>query len=238
MEYLNHLLCEFSEEARRGLGRSATIVPLAPGDILQAQGEPATRVYFVEAGLVSLVRIQENGDRLEAGLVGREGMVGAAASPGPAFTEATVEVAGHAVRIEAKALQSLIEADAQVRDVLTRYQLFQLEEAQLNAACNASHPMDERLAKWVLRCIDRVEGLQLSLTQERIAEMLGVQRTTVTASLQRLAAKGVVRTGRGLIEVLDRKRLEGESCECYAHAAKRLPELGFPEAAEESACAA
>jgi|KBSSwiStaDraftv2_1062776.scaffolds.fasta_scaffold14692_3 CRP-like cAMP-binding protein len=238
MEHLNHLLCALPEDVRRKLSRRTTLVTLNVGETLQAQGEPESHWYFVESGLVSLARIQDNGDRLEAGLVGREGMVGSLTGQGQAFTEATVEIAGRAVRIKASAMQALMGDDPDVREVLTRYQQFQLEEAQLNAACNASHTIDERLAKWLLRCLDRVDGLQLELTQEFVAEMLGVQRTTVTASLQRLAAKDVLRTGRGVIEVLCRKRLLAQSCECYGHAAERLPELGFPEVADESACAA
>jgi len=238
MEHLNHLLCELPAAVRQKLDRRATPVTLTAGKTLQAQGEPETYCYFVESGLVSVARIQDNGDRPEAGLVGREGMVGSLTGAGPAFTEARVEISGHAVRIEAPVLQALMEADADVRDLLTRYLRYQLEEAQLNAACNASHAFDERLAKWLLRCLDRVDGLQLPLTQEFIAEMLGVQRTTVTASLQRFAGKGVLRTRRGLIEVLCRKRLLTQSCECYTQAAERLPELGFPEVDEQSACAA
>jgi CRP-like cAMP-binding protein len=238
MQHLNHLLCELPEAMRRKLSRRALHLDLKAGKTLQAQGEPETHCFFVESGLVSLARIQDNGDRLEAGLVGREGMVGSLTGQGEAFTEARVEIPGHAVRVELSALQALMEADAEVRDVLTRYQRYQLEEAQLNAACNASHAIDERLAKWLLRCLDRVDGLELPLTQEFVAEMLGVQRTTVTASLQRLAARDVLRTRRGTIEVLCRKRLLAQSCECYGQAAERLPELGFPEAAEQSACAA
>lgn len=238
MEHLNHLLCELPDAVRRKLVRRMKRVDLTAGDVLQPQGEPEACAYFPEAGLISLSRIQPDGERVEAGLVGREGFVGSLAGEGVAFTEAKVEMPGVAYSVDARVLQILMAEDADVRDVLARYQRYQLEEAQLNAACNASHSIDQRLSKWLLRCLDRVDGPQLSLTQEFVAEMLGVQRTSVTASLQRLSAKGAIRTGRGVIEVLDRQRLTGQSCECYGQAAERLPELGFPEVADESACAA
>lgn len=238
MEHLNHLVCELPEDVRRKLIAKATHVRLKAGDVLQAQGEPESGCFFPESGLISLSRIQADGARVEAGLIGREGFVGSLAGDGVAFTEAKVELAGAAHRIDASALQALFVEEPAVLDVLARYQRYQLEEAQLNAACNASHGIEQRLAKWLLRCLDRVDTQRLPLTQEFVAEMLGVQRTTVTACLQKLGATGSIRTSRGVIEVRSRDRLKAHSCDCYVQAAERLPELGFPEAADESACAA
>jgi CRP-like cAMP-binding protein len=238
MEHLNHLLCELPDTSRRNLSRRMMRVSLSVGHTLQEQGGPEADVYFPESGLISLTRIQPGGERVEAGLIGREGFIGSVAGDSVAFTEAKVEMPGEAFCIDARVLQLFMDEDAEIRDVLARFQRYQLEEAQLNAACNASHSIDQRLSKWLLRCLDRVDGPLLALTQEFVAEMLGVQRTSVTASLQRLVAKGAIRTGRGVIEVLDRKRLNACSCECYAQAAERLPELGFPEAADDGACAA
>lgn len=238
MEHLNHLLCELPDAVRRKLVQRMTVVTLTPGETLQAQGEPEADAYFPESGLISLTRIQPSGERVEAGLVGREGFIGSLAGDGVAFTEAKVEMPGEAWSVDVRVLQTFMAEDDHIRDVLARYQRYQLEEAQLNAACNASHTVDQRLSKWLLRCLDRVDGPRLSLTQEFVAEMLGVQRTSVTAALQKLVARGAIRTGRGVIEVLDRRRLLGQSCDCYSQAAERLPELGFPEAADESACAA
>lgn len=238
MEHLNHLLCELPDATRRKLTRRMTHVVLKAGETLQAQGEPEVCAYFPESGLISLSRIQPDGERVEAGLIGREGFIGSLAGDGVAFTEAKVEMPGEAHCIDVRVLQIFLDEDADVRDVLARYQRYQLEEAQLNAACNANHAIEQRLSKWLLRCLDRIDGTTLALTQEFVAEMLGVQRTSVTAALQRLVTKGVVRTGRGVIEVLDRDRLLPHACECYGQATERLPELGFPEVADESACAA
>lgn len=238
MEHLNHLLCELPDDVRRKLVAKAQPVRLKAGMTLQAQGEPEPYCYFPESGLVSLSRIQPAGERVEAGLVGREGCVGSVAGEGLAFTEAKVEMSGEAWRIESASLQALALAEPAVLDVMARYQRYQLEEAQLNAACNASHGIEHRLSKWLLRCLDRVDGTKLPLTQEFVAEMLGVQRTTVTACLRKLAETGAIRTSRGVIEVMSRSQLEAHACDCYSQATERLPELGFPVVADESACAA
>jgi CRP-like cAMP-binding protein len=238
VEFQNHLLCQLSAEVRTDIAERGRHVRFRHGEIIQGQGERRRHCVFVESGLVALTRMLTDGSRVEAGLVGREGLIGSISAPAIAFTEAKAETAVEAISIESSVLHALASQDPVLRDVLARYHQYQLEEAQLNAVCNASHHIEARLAKWLLRCLDRVDTLTLKLTQELLAEMLGVQRTTVTAALQRLVAAGVLRTGRANIEVLDRARLEAASCECYAHAAERLPELGLPEATDRSVCPA
>lgn len=238
MDFRNHLLCELSDFGRRELATRLRPVTLRHGEILQYQAEEQRYCFFIESGVVTRTRMLADGGQVEAGLVGREGMVGSLAGPSPAFTQAKVEIAGEALRIEAEMLRSLLPEISGLRDVLARYHQFQLEEAQLNAVCNVSHSIDERLAKWLLRCLDRIDEARLKVTQEFLAEMLGVQRTTVTAALQRLGAHGAVRTGRAAVEVVDRDGLEDLACECYEHAAARLPELGLPEASDRTECPA
>lgn len=238
MEIRNHLLCEFPEDARQSLLRAASRHALTPGRVLQAQGDPERYCYFLESGLVSLSRLQKEGERLEAGLIGREGMVGSLEAPSRAFTEARVEVGGEALRIELAIVSATAATDVRIADVIARYRRFQLEEAQLNAACNATHAIEARLSKWLLRCLDRLDGPLLELRQDFVAEMLGVQRTTITAALGRMAERGAVKTGRGSIAVTNRSLLEARACECYELTVERLPELGFPTVADESACAA
>jgi CRP-like cAMP-binding protein len=238
MDYQNHLLCELPEELRSDVVGRMQRVTLRPGDTLQAQGEPSRYGFFIESGVVALTRMLADGARVEAGLVGREGLVGAAAGPIPAFVEARVEIAGEAMRIEAADLQALMIREPALRDVLARYHQYQLDEAHQNAACNASHAIEQRLSKWLLRCLDRIDDPKVRVTQEFLAEMLGVQRTSVTVALQRLCARGLVATGRGTVELLDREGLELASCECYAQAAERLPELGLPQASDRTECPA
>lgn len=238
MEFSNHLLCELPPGLRREVAQLGQPVQMKAGDTLQAQGELQTRSYFIEAGVVSLSRLQAGGARVEAALIGREGFVGSLVGECAAFTEAKVLIAGRAISLPTQALQALFRREAAVQDVLGRYQRFQLDEAQLNAVCNSSHGVAERLAKWLILCLDRVDSPRIALTQEALSVMLGVQRTTVTTTLQRLTLEGAIKSRRGMIEVTNRARLQARACECYDHAVERLPELGLPEPWEESACAA
>lgn len=234
----NHLLCELSDPTRRRLADCLVRIPLRLGDVLQSQGEATRFAYFPESGIVSLARILADGSRVEASMVGREGLVGVGAGALPAFIEAQVQTPGEALRVDAELLQLMAGQDAGLRDVLARYAGYLLDEARLNAVCNATHGMDQRLAKWLLRCRDRVDGDEIQITQEFIAEMLGVQRTSITGSLQRLSNLKMIRTGRGRVEIVDPKALKAIACECYEHLAERLPELGLPEASDRGECAA
>jgi CRP-like cAMP-binding protein len=236
--FRNHLLCELPATARMRISERLKPVRLRRGLRLQGQGEQARTCYFLESGVVSLVRILSDGRRMDAGLVGREGMIGSIAGPTPAFIEASVELAGEALAIEAAALQAMLTESASLRDVLARYQQYLLDEAQAQAACNASHMVDERLAKWLLRWLDRADGRRIPTTHDQLASTLGVQRTTVTGALQRLTSAGALATGRGAIEVLDRDALLSASCDCYEQVAERLPELGLVEPAARLECPA
>ena len=236
--FRNHLLCELPGPARVRVAERLKPVRMRRGARLQGQGEEARTCYFLESGVVSLVRILSDGRRMDAGLVGREGMVGSIAGTSPAFIEATVELAGEALAIDAAALQAMLTESADLRDVLTRYQQYLLDEAQAQAACNASHIVDERLAKWLLRWLDRADGRRIPTTHDQLASALGVQRTTVTGALQRLTAAGALATRRGAIEILNRDALQNASCDCYEQVAERLPELGLIEPAARLECPA
>lgn len=238
VRYQNHLICELTEEARQALGSHLKPAPLRAGEVLQAQGEDKRSAYFIESGVVSLARLMADGSRVEASLVGREGMVGSGVNGLPAFTEAEVQAPGMALCIESELLQLLAARHASLRDVLARYNEYLLDEARMNAVCNATHAVDQRLAKWLLRCLDRVDGDSLEVTQEFVADVLGVQRTSITASLQRLAGRGLVATTRGRVSILNAEGLKALSCECYEHIAERLPDVGLREASDRGECAA
>jgi CRP-like cAMP-binding protein len=238
MAFQNHLLCELPDEVRGILGRELKRTPLRPGEILQSQGEERPDCYFVEAGLVSVVRLLQDGTRAEAALIGREGLVGELGGVVTSFTEAEVQMGGVALCLPAERLHFLAARHEPLRDVLGRYMQYLLDEARMNAVCNARHSLEQRLAKWLLRCLDRVDGETLEVTQEFCAEMLGVQRTSVTGVLRNLSRQGIVQAGRGRIRVAREDRLKAIACECYEHLAERLPEVGFPEAAERSECPA
>ncbi len=238
MNFQNHLLCDLPQATRTLLARELVRVPLTPGEVLQAQGEERPRCYFIESGLVSVVRLFEDGTRAEAAMVGREGLVGEMTAVSPSFMEAEAQVAGEALCMPAERLHFLASRREELRDVLARYTQYLIDEARMNAVCNARHSLEQRLAKWLLSCLDRIDGRELDVTQALCAEMLGVQRTSVTAAFGKLADEGVLQLARGRLRVARAARLRATACECYRHLAERLPEVGFPEAAESSECPA
>jgi CRP-like cAMP-binding protein len=188
----------------------------AKGTVLQEQGAPVERVYFPLSGMVSLVSVMEDGQVVETAVVGREGAVGAFAGLGPwhAFTRATVQIPGTVAVISASDFQAEVSESECIRDLILRYKETLLAQVQQTAACNALHPLEARLARWLLQALDRTES-DLPLTQDSIARMLGVRRTTVTVVASRLQEGGLIRWRRGHIVVLDRVGLEDAACECY-----------------------
>jgi len=192
-------------------------VALSVGRVIAEPGEPVVNVYFPSSGVVSIITLLENGDRVESLTVGREGAVGLLAAFGdPRFTSrGVVQISGAALRIDARVLRETANSSATIRDTVIRYA--QVTEAQLHqsAACNAMHSIEARLCRWLLTCEDRVGDEILPLTQEFLAMMLGVQRTSVTTAAQALQRRGLIEYRRGRITILDRHGLEHSSCECY-----------------------
>jgi CRP-like cAMP-binding protein len=159
----------------------------------------------------------ENGITVETAIIGREGAVGAFAGLGPwrAFSHAKVQVPGVAVAIDAESFQRAVSESEPVRNLILRYKESLLGQVQQTAACNALHPLEHRLARWLLQILDRVDDPQLPLTQEAISQMLGVRRTSVTLLARKLQADGLIHYRRGKIAVRDRVGLEEVACECY-----------------------
>jgi CRP-like cAMP-binding protein len=189
----------------------------AQGTVLQEQGGPVERVYFPLSGMVSLVSVMEDGRVVETAVIGREGAVGAFAGLGPwhAFTRATVQIPGTVAVISASDFQAAVSQSERIRDLILRYKETLLAQVQQTAACNALHPLEARLARWLLQALDRTNEPGLPLTQDSIAEMLGVRRTSVTVVANKLQGGGLIRYRRGHIVVLDRTGLENVACECY-----------------------
>jgi CRP-like cAMP-binding protein len=189
----------------------------AQGAVLQEQGAPIERVYFPLNGMVSLVSIMEDGQVVETAVAGREGAVGVFAGLGPwhAFTRATVQIPATIAVIPTSYFQAAVSQSERIRDLILRYKEALLGQVQQTAACNALHPLEPRLARWLLQALDRTDERELPLTQDSIAQMLSVRRTTVTLVAGRLQEAGLVRYRRGRIIVLDRAGLENAACECY-----------------------
>jgi CRP-like cAMP-binding protein len=229
-EARNHLLACLPENEFVLLQPHLKDVPLKQGSVLAEQGEPIDQVYFPHSGMVSIVVVLSDGEKsVETATVGREGAVGAIAGLGErnAIARAIVQVEGHGARIPARSLQAAVRQSPFLRDFIVRYQEMLLHQAQQSTACNALHEARPRLCRWLLQTRDRLDSDTVALTQEFLAQMLGVRRTTVTELARGLQDKGLVRYKRGKIEILDRPGLEACACECY-EALRHQAEHYFP----------
>lgn len=190
---------------------------LTHGLEVQRAGDPVDTVYFVESGVVSLVVFTGDGHAVESGMIGREGAVNSfeALHELPAFGLATVQVAGHGLGLNAAHLRTVAHRDWPTLDALMRAHSIFMVQARQSAACNATHVLEARLARWLLQTYDRVGSPTLALTQEFMAVMLGVQRTSVTATIGNLSALGLVENQRGMIKILDLPGLKEVACDCY-----------------------
>lgn len=196
---------------------AATPFDFALGHIFCEAGDLVTHLYFVETGIISAISVMKDGRTVEAYMVGPEGLTSPAAAAAPArtYSRLAAQAAGSSRRIEAVKLRALIHQTPGLRTVLADYAAAVQNELEQSAACNALHRSDQRFAKWLLRCHDRVEGDTLQLTQEYLASMLGSQRTTVNEAAQSLQKAGVITYSRGRVTIADRAALERAACECY-----------------------
>lgn len=209
------------------------VVKLSRGQVLFEPGDDVTTTYFpAHKTMVSLVIITRDGHEVEAATIGREGAVGGIVSAGdkPAFGRAVVQIAGSALAIQTSALESVKDVSPRFGELFARYADSLLAQMMQSVACNALHSVEERCCRWLLATHDRAGDQIIQLTQESLAEMLGVQRTTITGVIQNLEAKGLVRRQRGQVEITDRRGLERAACECY-RAVEDHFELMLPEVA-------
>lgn len=192
-------------------------IQFAQGTMLQEQGERIERVFFPHSGMISLVAVMRQGNSIETATIGREGAVGAMSGLGPrhAFTRAVVQMPGIGSQIATAKFQSIVEQSSAIRDIVVRYNEVLLAQVQQSAACNALHEAEARFCRWLLQSRDRSDNDIVPITQEFLAQMLGVRRTTVTLVAQSLQDGGLLRYRRGRVEILDRPGLEERACECY-----------------------
>ncbi|MBO9708496.1 MAG: Crp/Fnr family transcriptional regulator [Caulobacter sp.] len=190
---------------------------LEKGRLLYDPGDPIDAIYFPHDCVISLMTLMENGAAIESATIGREGAVGlmAAVAPRQSLSRAVVQVQGGASRIGASALADAARRSAALRHLIDRHSEALFGHAVQSVACNALHGVEARFCRWLLSCRDRIDSDTLNLTQEFLADMLGVQRTTVTAVAGALQAKGLISYRRGVVDILDRPGLEAVACECY-----------------------
>jgi CRP-like cAMP-binding protein len=205
-------------------------VELALGEVVYESGATLSHVYFPTTAIISLLYVMENGESAEIAVVGNEGMVGVSLFMGGNSTpsRAVVQSAGTGFRLRAEILEQEFNQGGAVLHLLLRYTQALLTQMAQTAVCNRHHSLDQQLCRWLLLSLDRLQSNELVMTQELIANMLGVRREGVTESASRLQSAGLIRYARGHISVLDRAGLEKRTCECYAVVKKEYDRL-LPE---------
>jgi hypothetical protein len=214
----NHLLAALSPEAWRRWEPLLELTDLPLGLVLCESGCTMNHVYFPTTAIVSLLYVMEDGSSAEIAVVGNEGIVGIALLMGGESTpsRAVVQSAGSGYRMRAEAIQKEFKRSSDVLHLLLRYTQALMTQMAQTAACNRHHSLDQQLCRWLLMSLDRLQSDELVMTQELIANMLGVRREGVTEAALKLQAAGLIRYARGHIRVLDRAGLEKRTCECYA----------------------
>jgi len=214
----NHLLAAMPSAERERLFPHLELVPMVLGESVYESGDRLPYVFFPIDCIVSLLYVMEDGASAEIAVVGREGIVGIAIFMGGETTpsRAVVQSAGQAYRLRAGRLKTEFGRSGAVQHLLLRYTQALITQMAQTAVCNRHHSVDQQLCRWLLLSLDRLSSNELKMTQELMANMLGVRREGVTEAAGKLQAAGLINYRRGRITVLDRKLLEARSCECYA----------------------
>jgi CRP-like cAMP-binding protein len=201
--------------------------PLTYRQSLYEANKPIESVYFIETGVGSLVNTMSNGQAAEVGTIGNEGLVGLPIVLGDAQapTSVYIQVPGSGLSMSAARLKAELAASATMRAVMLRYTHALFNQVAQSAACNHFHTIEQRCCRWLLMTHDRMESEEFLLTQEFLAMMLGVQRTGVTRAASALQRAGLIEYTRGVVTILDRRRLKKLSCECYAVSKKEFDRL-------------
>lgn len=225
----NRLLGALPRQELQRLRPRLEVVELAQRDSIVEPGEPIGRVYFPTNCVVSMIAEMDDGQQTEVGTVGREGMLGLPLFLGRQTTplRSFCQVPGHAARMSARAFREEVTPGSRLHELLRYYTEATFVFAAQSSACNRLHSIEQRAARWLLHTHDRVGGEEFSLTQEFLAQMLGVRRASVSEIAGGFQGAGLIRYSRGVIRVLDRAALEEKACECYRIITRefdRLPE--------------
>jgi len=226
----NHLLGALPPDVSERLRPHLELVPMPLGEALYESGGQLNHVYFPTTAIVSLLYVMENGASAEIAIVGNEGVVGIALFLGGETmpNRAVVQSAGHAYRLRGHLFKQEIKRCWDLQRLLLRYTSALLTQMGQTAVCNRHHSVDQQLCRWLLLSLDRLATNELAMTQELIANMLGVRREGVTEAAGKLQSAGLIHYSRGHITVLDRPGLEARVCECYEVVRKEFHRL-LPE---------
>lgn len=213
----NRLLAVLPEDVYTRLQPNLEPIPLALGKVIYEAHQSLSHVYFPTTAIVSLLYTMENGSSAEMGIVGCDGVVGIAVFMGGDTTpnRAVVQSAGDALRLELKHFREELKRNSELHRLLLLYTQSLLTQMSQTAVCNRLHSVEQQLCRWLLLSHDRLESNQLIMTQELIANMLGVRREGVSVAAHNLQDAGLIRYKRGHITIIDRSGLESKVCECY-----------------------
>ena len=223
----NHLLAALPTEVQDRLFPHLELIPLPLGKVLYESGDTLRHVYFPTDSIVSMLYVMENGSSGEISVVGNDGIVGISLFMGGESTpsRAIVQSAGSAYQLTGQRLKAEFTRHQDLQHLLLRYTQSLITQMSQTAVCNRHHTVDQQLCRWLLLSLDRLPSNGLAMTQELIANMLGVRREGVTDAAGKLQKLGVIKYQRGHITVLDRPKLETLSCECYAVVKKETDRL-------------
>ena len=212
-----HLLAALPVEDYARLLPDLDLVPMPLGEALYESGGRLQHVYFPTTSIVSLLYVMEDGASAEIAVVGNEGILGVSLFMGGETTpsRAVVQSEGHGYRLKAQLLKNEFNRAGPALHLLLRYTQALITQMAQTAVCNRYHSVEQQLCRWLLLSLDRLNSNELNMTQELIANMLGVRREGVTEAAGKLQRAGLIRYGRGRITIIDRPRLEKEVCECY-----------------------
>jgi CRP-like cAMP-binding protein len=214
----NSLLAALPPEVLDRLHSDLELIPMPLGKVIYESGVKLKQVYFPLPGcIVSMLYVMKDGASAEIAVVGDEGMIGIAVFMGGGTTpsRALVQSAGFAYAVRSTALSREFDTHGRLQILLLRYTQALITQMSQTAVCNRHHSVDQQLCRWLLLSLDRLSGNELTMTQELIANMLGVRREGVTEAARKLQANNLIRYSRGRITVLDRPGLEARVCECY-----------------------
>jgi CRP-like cAMP-binding protein len=214
----NSLIEKLSPDDRAALISASSLYDFKVGHVFLEAGDAVEYVYFVTSGIISAVAAMEDGRTVEVFMVGREGVTHPSATGTDSihtYSRHAAQADGQSRRIEVAKLRDLSNARPGLRTIVAEYASGLQAELEQSGACNALHRAEQRFAKWLLRCHDRIDGDTLNLTQEYLGSMLGSQRTTVNEAAQTLQKAGAIVYSRGKITIVDRTALERIACECY-----------------------
>ena len=225
----NRILLTIPDDEYTTIRPHLEYLALEQHDTLHEPNETPRFVYFPNAGLLSLVVVTADGKTVEAGIVGREGIVGLASAVGLPRNplREVVQIAGDGFKIGITALQNTLSATSQLQTLLSRYAVLHSLQVSQTAACNRLHGAAQRLARWLLMTQDRVDDAVLEITHDFLATMLGTDRPSITVAASHLQRDGLIEYTRGAVKILNRKKLEKFACECYGIVQQFNGELGL-----------